>query len=189
MKNKKVIIIVVSVLLVLGILIGIVAGSYNGLVDQKENVDNKRAQIETNLQRRADLIPNLVETVKGYAQHEDKVFTELANARAKMSGAKTTEELQNANNALDSAISRLLVVVENYPDLKADKEFTTLMDELSGTENRISVARKDYNDAVTNYNKSIKKFPKLIFAKMFGFEAEQYFEATDNAQNAPSVKF
>lgn len=189
MNKKKIIIAVVAVLAVVGIFAGIIAGSYNGLVSKQENVENTKAQIQTVLQRRADLIPNLVNTVKGYAAHEEKVYTELAEARAKLGSAKTTNELAEANSQLESSLSRLLLVVENYPELKADKNFINLQDELSRSENRISVARKDYNDAVTEYNKTIKKFPTVIVAKMFGFDAFEYFEASSESQKAPDVNF
>ena len=142
MKNKKVLIIVVAVIAVIAIIGGMIAGSYNGLVSKQEDVKKQDSAIQTQLQRRADLIPNLVSTVKGYAAHEEEVYTALADARAKLSGASNPAEYTEANNAFDSALSRLLVVVENYPDLKANENFINLQDELAGTENRIAVARK-----------------------------------------------
>ncbi len=189
MKNKK---LVISLSVVAVILVALIAGivsTYNGLVSKSENVSNKEAQIQTNLQRRADLIPNLVETVKGYAAHEEGVYTALADARAKLNSASNPEEYTEADKEYQSAISRLLVVVENYPELKADQNFINLQDELSGTENRIATSRKDYNDAVTDYNKSIKKFPAVIFAGMLGFEKSEYFEASPESQQVPSVSF
>ena len=164
-------------------------GGYNGMVKMDEQVQNKWANVETQYQRRADLIPNLVNTVKGYAAHEEEVYTAIADARSKLSGATTVDEMEKANSELDSAISRLLVVVENYPELKADTQFINLQDELAGSENRISVARKDYNDVAKAYNTHIKKFPAHIIASMFNFEQAEYFEASSEAQTVPSVNF
>ena len=186
---KKGLIIVIAIVAVIAILGGSLVSSYNGLVERKENVENADAKIQVQLQRRADLIPNLVNTVKGYAQHEEDVYTALADARAKLNSASTPEEYTEANASFESALSRLLVVVENYPELKADKNFVALQDQLEGTENRISVARKDYNDIATEYNTSIKKFPTVIIAGMFGFEKVDLFEATEESQNAPTVSF
>lgn len=186
---KKGLIIVIAIVAVIAILGGSLVSSYNGLVERQANVENADAQIQVQLQRRADLIPNLVNTVKGYAQHEEDVYTALADARAKLNSASTPEEYTEANASFESALSRLLVVVENYPELKADKNFVALQDQLEGTENRISVARKDYNDIATEYNTSIKKFPTVIIAGMFGFEKVDLFEATEESQNAPTVSF
>ena len=186
---KKGLIIVVAIVAVIAILGGSLVSSYNELVVKQANVENADAQIQNQLQRRADLIPNLVNTVKGYASHETEVYTALADARAKLSGASNAEEYTEALESYDSAISRLLVVVENYPELKTNENFIYLQDELTGTENRIGTARKDYNDAVTEYNKSIKKFPTVIFAGILGFDEAELFEASDNAQNAPVVDF
>ena len=192
MKNKKLWVILAVVAVVAILIFGIIAslvGTYNGLVEKQAEVDQKFAQVQTVLQRRSDLIPNLVSTVKGYAAHEESVYTAIADARAALSGAKTPEELSEANGELDSAISRLLVVVENYPDLKASANFTALQDELAGAENRISTERGRYNDAVKEYNTAIRKFPNNIFAGMFGFTAADYFEADEGAQKAPEVNF
>ncbi len=164
-------------------------GSYNGLVGLRESVDNQSANIETQLQRRADLIPNLVNTVKKFASHESDILTQISNARAKLAGAKTMPDRASADTELSGALSRLLVIVENYPTLKADTQFTNLMDELAGTENRISVARKDYNDSVKNYNNRIKTFPANIIANMFGFSSADYFQAANGSNTAPAVNF
>ena len=192
MKNKKFWVFLAVVAVVAILIFAIIAslvGTYNGLVEKQAEVDQKFAQVQTVLQRRSDLIPNLVSTVKGYAAHEESVYTAIADARAALSGAKTPEELSEANGELDSAISRLLVVVENYPDLKASAYFTALQDELAGAENRISTERGRYNEAVKVYNTAIKKFPNNIFAGMFGFTAADYFEADDEAQQVPEVNF
>lgn len=188
-KKKTVWIVLAVVVVVLAILVGSVVSSYNGLVDTREQVTAAQANVETYLQRRADLIPNLVNTVKGYASHEEDVYTALADARAALSGANTVDELNEANAALDSALSRLLVVVENYPELKADSQFINLQDELAGSENRIAQARKDYNEIAQNYNTKIQKFPTVILANLFGFDAAEYFEATEESQTVPSVNF
>ncbi len=189
MKKKSLLIGLGTVALVVVLLVISAVSTYNGLVDKREAVDNAQSQIENYLQRRADLIPNLVNTVKGYASHEEDIYTALAEARAKLSSASTPEEYTDAMNSYDSALSRLLVVVENYPELKANENFIYLQDELAGSENRIATARKDYNDAVAEYNKSIKKFPAVIFAGMFGFDEAEYFEASVESQTVPNVSF
>ncbi|WAM33885.1 LemA family protein [Caldicellulosiruptor morganii] len=162
---------------------------YNGLVKAEENVSSKWSQVENQLQRRADLIPNLVNTVKGYAKHEKEILEKLAEARSKLINSKTVEDKAKADEELSGLLSRLLVIVENYPDLKADRTFTMLMDELSGTENRIAVARKDYNDAVMSYNTRIKVFPTVVIARLFGFEPKPYFRAQESANQVPKVDF
>lgn len=189
MKNKKTLIIVVAlVVVIVAIALGVI-GSYNKMIDMREQVTNAQANVQTMLQRRADLIPNLVATVKGYAAHEEGVFTAVSDARAKLAGASTVDEMNEASTALDSAISRLLVVVENYPDLKADKNFINLQDELAGTESRIAIARKDYNDTAKTYNTKIQKFPTSVIAGIFNFEQAEYFKASDEASTVPSVSF
>lgn len=187
MSGGKIAIIAVAAV-VLILIVGAIS-SYNSLVGSREKVQGQWANIDTQLQRRLDLVPNLVETVKGYAAHETAVMTAVSDARAKLAGAGTAQEKAQANGELDSALSRLLVVVENYPDLKASTQYTALQDELAGTENRIAVARKDYNDTVSAYNQNIKKFPTVIFAKMFRFNKAEYFEAQNGAETAPTVDF
>lgn len=184
MKKSLIVIVALAALLVI-----ISISSFNGLVSMNENVDGKWSQVENQLQRRADLIPNLVNTVKGYAAHEQQAIASVAEARAKLAGAKSPASKAQANGELDSALSRLLVVVENYPDLKADKNFQSLMDELSGTENRIAVARKDYNDAVQVYNTKIRTLPTSMFAGMLGFDPKEYFKASEKSKDVPEVNF
>lgn len=178
---------VIVVLIIVAALM--VVPKYNSLVTGEEQVDAKWAQVETQLQRRFDLIPNLVETAKGYAAHEEQVFTEIADARTKYGGAGTVEEAAEANNELSGALSRLLVVVENYPDLKANEQFTRLMDELAGTENTIATAREGYNEEVRTFNSNVRAFPGNLIAGIFGFEQKEYFEAAAGAGTAPSVDF
>ena len=186
---KKGLIVIVAIIAVIAIIGGSLVSTYNGLVDKQANVENADAQIQVQLQRRADLIPNLVNTVKAYAEHEESVYTALADARARLNSATTPQKYKEANETFASAFSRLLVVVENYPELKADKNFIALQDELVGTENRLSTARKDYNDVATDYNASIKKFPNVIFAGMLGFEKVDLFEAPTEIQTVPTVNF
>ena len=187
--RKKTIVIVLVILAVIGLFIGLFVGSYNSLVEADEDTNEKFATVDTMLTRRADLIPNLVSTVKGYATHEEEIFTALANARAKLAGSTTADETLEANAELESALSRLLVVVENYPDLKASTQFTALQDQLEGAENRIATARVDYNEAVGEYNKKIRRFPASIVAGMFGFEKKAMYEAPASDLNAPTVEF
>ncbi|MEH6994138.1 LemA family protein [Neobacillus drentensis] len=185
-KGYMVLGIIIAAIVLLGVML---MSSFNNFVTLEENVDQSYAQIENQLQRRLDLIPNLVNTVKGYASHEKEVIASISDARARLAGANTVEEEATANAELTGALSRLLVVVENYPNLKADQQFTQLMDELSGTENRISVARKDYNDQVAVYNKKIKRFPGALIAGMTGFDEKEYFTADPKAAEAPEVDF
>ena len=154
-----------------------------------EAVDAKFSDIDTQLQRRADLIPNLVNSVKGYMAHEQSIIDSVTTARTKLVNASSVAEKAEADNELTKALNSLLVVVENYPDIKASSNFTQLMDELSGTENRIATARRDYNNAVKEYNTYIKKFPQFIIANMFNFEAKDYFEASESANEVPQVSF
>ena len=167
-------------------------GTRNSLVSLKEEVEMQQSQIETTLQRRSDLIPNLVATVKGYANHEEKVFTEIAEARSKLAGSIKSGDMKSiseANDTLASALSRLLAISENYPDLKASEQFIALQDELAGTENRISVARQHYNEKVNTYNTEVQKFPTSIVAGMSGYYPLQYFEADEAAKEVPKVDF
>lgn len=183
--NKTLLIIIGIVVVVIGLLFS----SYNGMVSMNEDVNGKWAQVENQLQRRSDLIPNLVNTVKGYASHEKEVFQAVSDARAKLGGAKTVAETSAANSELSSALSRLLMIAENYPDLKANANFSQLQDELAGTENRIAVARRDYNNAVQIYNAKIKSLPASLYAGAFGFTARDYFKADETAKAVPQVKF
>lgn len=186
---KKGTIILLAIVAIVLLLIGSLFSTYNGFMSSEEDVDNKYAQIENQLQRRMDLIPNLVNTVQGYAAHEKEVMKNIADARAKLAGAQTPAEQAEADGELSSALSRLMVVVENYPNLKADSQFTKLMDELAGTENRIAVARMDYNEQVTLYNKTVKRMPGAIIANMFGFDEKEQFKAAEGAETAPTVDF
>lgn len=186
-----------SLLAVLGVIVLglIIAGSYlfgvkNDLVREQNDIQGKWAQVDNDLKRRADLIPNLVETVKGYATHEEKVFADIAAARAAMMGAKSPSERIAANNQVDGALGRLFVMVENYPNLKANENFLRLQDELAGTENRIAVERKRYNDVVQDYNTYIQLFPNSIVASIGGFQREDaYFKTDEAARQAPKVTF
>lgn len=188
MKKGLLITLVVLVIAVV-IIVSSFAGTYNSLVGSDAKVKNSFSNIEVQLQRRNDLIPNLVSTVKGYAAQEEKIFTEIANARAKLAGASTINDTIEANNELSSSLSRLLVIVENYPDLKSSQSFLALSDELAGTENRITVARKDYNDDVTSFNTTIRSFPTNLLAGMFGFKEYVLFKAADGANVPPVVSF
>ncbi len=189
-KGKKTLIITLVILAVIVLsLYGFVKGTYNRFVALDEGVKSAWAQVENQLQRRYDLIPNLVETVKGYAKQERDVLVEVTNARAKVGGAQTVQDKISANNELSSALSRLLVVVERYPELKSNQNFLRLQDELAGTENRIAVERRRYNEAVQAYNVAIRSFPANILAGMFGFEKAAFFEAPQGAKEAPKVKF
>ncbi|MGE5188427.1 MAG: LemA family protein [Gemmatimonadota bacterium] len=164
-------------------------GIYNRIVRNNVTVDEKWGQVQNVLQRRADLIPNLVQTVKGYAAHEKEIFENVANARARLAGAQTPEQAMAANAEVSSALARLLAVVENYPQLKADRTFIRLMDELAGAENRIAVERMRYNEAVSAYNKSIAVFPSSLVAGLSGFRARPFFAAESRATEVPKVDF
>jgi LemA protein len=189
-SGKKILLIAVIVIVVLAVSVfSFFKGSYNQFVTLDEGVKSAWAQVENQLQRRYDLIPNLVETVKGYAKQEKDVLVEVTNARARVGGAATVPDKINANNELTGALSRLLVVVEKYPDLKSNQNFLRLQDELAGTENRIAVERKRYNDAVQGYNVAIRSFPANLLAGMFGFGKATYFAAPAAAKATPQVKF
>ena len=188
--KKGTIITLVSIGVAVLLLIIVTVSSYNGLVDAEETVKEKQSTISVQLQRRADLIPNFVETVKGYSDYEQSTFTAVTEARSKVAAASGAEEQANASAQLDSAIDIWVnAITEAYPELKANTQYIALQDELAGTENRIAVARKDYNDAASEYNKSIRKFPKSIFAGLFGFEQVEYFEADESANQVPQVSF
>jgi LemA protein len=179
-----------KMLIVLGIvfIIGMmVMSEYNNLVSSEEGVRGEWSQVETQLQRRADLIPNLVNTVKAFAVQEESIFTALAEARAKLAGASGVDEVQEANSEVTNALNRLLVIVENYPELKSNVNFLALQDELAGTENRIATARRDYNLAVENFNTRVRSFPTALIAGMFGFGVKPYFEA--DSSDVPNVNF
>ena len=192
MKKMSTGVVVLIAVLAIIVIIGVsLAGGYNGIASARENVDTQQAAIQTQLQRRADLIPNLVNTVKGLAAQEQSVIDSVTEARAQLAGAqgRGMEELAAANDNLSSELSRLLMVVENYPEIQSSQGYISLMDELAGTENRIAVARNDYNDAVKSYNSKIITFPNRLIAGMFGFEKAEYFTAPESAQSAPDVDF
>jgi len=177
---------ILAIVLILGLWL---VGSYNSLVRLDENVNNKWAQVETVYQRRADLIPNLVATVQGAANFEKSTFVEVTEARTKWLNAGSVNEKVQAANGLESALARLLVTFENYPQLKANQNFLALQDELANTENKISVERQRYNDAVNEMNRKIRAFPSNVVAGMFGFGQRIYFESAEGAENAPTVSF
>jgi LemA protein len=179
----------VVVLIALFVVMGF-AGVYNNIVVKQETITAKWAQVDNQLQRRNDLIPNLVNTVKGYAAHEKTLLEDITNARSQWGKASSVDEKVKAAGAIDKALGRLLLVTENYPNLKADQTFLKLMDELSGTENRISVERMRYNEAVKDYNITVRMFPGNIVAGMFGYKpATEYFKAEEKAKTVPEVKF
>ncbi len=183
----------ILVLIVLAVLV-VIGGSWfvstrNRLVSSQQDIEAAWAEIDNQLQRRFDLIPNLVETVKGYAAQEESIFTQIAEARSRMAGASGVEETAEAYNGMESALSRLLVVVEQYPDLKSNENFIRLQDELAGTENRIAVARKRYNDQVLIFNRAIIMFPANLVAGGLGLAKQDYFEIDNAARAAPKVEF
>ena len=181
-------IIVLIVIVLLGVLW--VAGIYNKIVSLDESVNKTVSEIDNQLQRRADLIPNLISTVKGYMEHEKEIFISIADARQMMITAKSMGEKIQANGQLQSALGRLFAIAENYPDLKANETFLNLMDELSGTENRIAVARKRYNGSLEKYNISVRTFPGVMIARFFNFQIkEDYFKALEGAKEVPRVQF
>ena len=165
------------------------ASLYNRLVAQDEQINGAWAQVQNVLQRRADLIPNLVETVKGYAAHEKEIFESVAEARGRLAGATSPREAAAANAGLTAALGRLLAIAENYPNLKANENFIRLQDELAGSENRVATERMRYNDAVRLFNTSVKRYLAVFFARLFGFREREYFEAGPEAQQVPRVKF
>lgn len=173
-------------LIILAILI---VPRYNSLVNLDEDVNNAEANIDTQLQRRADLIPNLVNTVQEYADHEEEVFTDIAEARSNITNADNMEEVAEADSEMRSALSRLIAVAEAYPELKASEQFTGLRDELAGAENRIAVSRQDYNTTVQEYNRNTRIFPGNLISGIFGFDEKQYFEADESADEVPEVNF
>ena len=191
MTQTQKILLIVAIVIVLIILVPFLylKGTYNSLVTMDETVKGAWAQVENQLQRRYDLIPNYVETVKGYAAHEKDLFVKVTEARSKVAGAGSISSKIEANNQLSSALSRLLVVVERYPELKANSNFIRLQDELAGTENRIAVERRRYNETVKAYNILIRRFPTNIIAGMFGFEKATFFEVPVERQEVPKVKF
>ena len=181
---------IVGVLLLLLILGGSAVGTYNSLYGKREVVHQQWSNVDVNLQRRADLIPNLVNTVKGYTKHEEQVFSEIAQARSRLINPQASPDEKIAANAqMEGALSRLLVIAENYPDLKASAQYTNLMTQLEGTENRIGVARRDYNQVVTDYNTSRGRFPGVVLANLFGFQREEEFKADPGKRDNPEVKF
>lgn len=186
---KKGIKIFIVVLIILGIISFPIIGSYNQLVTLEQNVAAAESNIATQLQRRSDLIPNLVNTVQGYATQEKEIFTQIADARSRLAGATTVEEQAAADNQLTQALSRLLVVVERYPELKSSQNFKDLSVQLEGTENRIAIARQDYNTAATTYNTKRRKFPTTLLASLFGFETKPLYQANEGSEQAPVVNF
>jgi LemA protein len=187
-KTKKRVWLIGAVVLAALLLLG-GCSTYNGLVGKQQAVKNEFSNVDVQLQRRADLIPNLVNTVKGYTQHEEQVFSDIANARSRLLNAKTVDEKADANAQVSSALGRLLVLSENYPNLKADQQFLRLQDELAGTENRLAVSRRDYNTRVLDYNTSRQRFPTVVFASVMGFTPAEEFKADPGSRDAPKVEF
>lgn len=197
MKQKTLIIVGVVVVLVF-ILYRVFVSSYNNMVNADQNVKNSWADVESVYQRRADLIPNLVNTVKGYAEHEKSTLTEVINARSKATSvtidannlnAATFAKFQEAQSGLSGALSKLMVVMERYPDLKANQNFLELQAQLEGTENRINVERRNFNEKVAAFNKTVLGFPNVFLAKFYGFEQKDYFKSEEGSQVAPKVEF
>jgi len=190
---KKGLLIALGALAVIVFFVAVVFGSVmksrNNFVNMDEAIQGQWSQVENQLQRRNDLIPNLVSTVKGYSIHEKDIMENIANARARMAGARTKDDEIDASNQMSSALSRLMVVVENYPNLKADQTFMRLMDELAGTENRLSVERKRYNDLVRDYNAMRRRFPSNMVAGMFNFKEAAFFKVPEEAKAVPKVDF
>lgn len=186
--SKKGIAVIVVIAIVI-ILIAFPVSNYNSLVSLQMTVEEQGANIDSQLQRRMDLIPNLVETVKGFTKHETAVFDAVTSARENMMSADDMAEKSAANEEMTGALNNLIAIAEAYPELKSDTVYVGLMDELAGTENRISYARTEYNAAVTSYNTAIRRFPGSIFAGIFGFEKADFFEAAEGAQEVPEVNF
>ena len=187
---KKGLIILFVCLGVVGLIAGILAGSYNKFVDAEEALLSAQSEVQNQLQRRADLIPNFVNTVKGYSDYESSTYLAVTEARSKVSGADNVEEQQKASDELNSAISVWVnAVTEAYPELKADSQYRALQDELAGTESRVATARRDYNKVAQSYNKSVRRFPGSIAAAIFGFEKAEYFKADEGTSSVPQVNF
>jgi LemA protein len=182
---KKIWLLVAGAIVLIAIML---MSSYNGFITSSQQIDGQWAQVETQYQRRYDLIPNLVNSVKGIFNQEQEVFTAIADARTRYSGAQTVDEKAAAATQVETALGRLLVIVENYPQLQSNRAVEGLMDELAGTENRISVERKRFNDLVLSYNTKVKRFPGNVIAGAFGFEPRNYFEAVEQAETAPQVE-
>lgn len=188
-KGAKTLLIIALFIILIILVVSSCVKTGNSMIRMQEEIKNKWAEVENQLQRRYDLIPNVVSTVKGYASHEKEVFTRIADARSRMAGARDTAEKVKAANEIESALSRLLVVVEQYPVLKADAQFRGLMDELAGTENRLAVSRKRYNDTATEYNKYIRVIPNNFIAAMNGFGPVELYKIPEAAKTAPAVAF
>jgi len=189
-KGAKIALIILGIIVLFGIIIfSSIKGTYNSLVTLDEGVKAAWAQVENQLQRRYDLIPNYVETVKGYAKHEKELFVKVTEARSKVGGAANIPDKIKANNQLSGALSRLMLVVERYPELKSDQNFLRLQDELAGTENRIAGERRRYNETVKTLNIKVRSFPTNILAGMFGFEKAAFFEVPEAAKAVPKVEF
>ncbi len=187
MSKKSLTVIIAIVVLLL--LVAMPVGSYNSIINMQIQVEEQSSNIDTQLQRRMDLIPNLVNTVKGFTEHENEVFNAVTEARENLMSANTMAEKSEANEQVTSALNKLIAIAEAYPELKSDSVYTGLMDELAGTENRISHARTEYNQSVSKYNIAIKKFPAVMFAGMFGFERADFFEAAQGSEKVPEVNF
>lgn len=189
-KIKSSFIVVIGVIVVIALMIGgYLVSSYNNIVVKEEAVSSSLANVDAQLKRRTDLIPNLVNTVKGYMEHEENIINSITGARESLVSASTLEEKSKANKELNEAINNLYVIVENYPDLKASENFIALQDEIAGSENRISTSRIDYNKAVKEYNLLIKRFPLNLIAANFGFEKADYFSVDEEDKNVPVVDF
>ena len=181
--------IILIILLIVAIVVFPLIGIYNNIVNLEQNVNAKSSNIDTNLQRRSDLIPNLVQTVKGYAVQEKTIFTDIAAQRAKLAGAQSIPDKAKADSQLSGSLNKLIAIVENYPQLKSDQNFRDLSVALEGTENRIAIARQDYNSSVTLYNSALKRFPNSIISGAFGFSQKPFYKAAEGSQIVPKVNF